>query len=481
MGIGSELAKSGRRAFVRNSLKPKHKFVKQKMPDFRTFFLTCCRRRKFPNVQYPEFMQPMIDMLLLGKNQRGLVSTPPGHLKSTVILLCYLYIALTEEGTKQYYASYGDDIVSTQAGEFELYYEAWTGHVLGGKIGSKRIGSNVVYFSSVRGAITGKRANRNCTVDDPFKNMNEANSLDIRDTTWTNVTSALMSRMQPGCNYLCNGTRWHSDDLHGRHALDTKTEWVKINFPAILPDQSPLFPELYSMEWLHNTARTLGGERSPVWRALYMGEPLNEQLGFFPIANLHYHKNIPAGYNIIETVTGIDLAYTKASYSDLCACMHVSKAVCVGKEDIIIVREGWMEAVGTDDFLKRVKSEMAIYGSTEVHWRGAAAETDRCPSIAKEHGLVLRGHASEGKKMSAMGMIAEWKSDRVYVPDAWDTHPGSPLHQLISFTADDSRHDDGADALFVASDRLTGKLPRAVKPSPVCVSSRKSGERSVWG
>lgn len=462
MGIAAKVALSSRGAFVKNALKnTSSKNVKQKMPDFKTFFLEVSRRRGIKNPCWPEYLEALGNAMD-GHGTQFACSTPPRHLKTTFILRKTLYIMLTEDGTKQIYASYADDIVRPMSNDFDADYKAWTGTELRDSVGEKRIGTNILFMRSVKGSLNGLGANRNCIIDDPFRNFQDAWSLTVRDQTYENVTSALFSRCQYGCNRIINGTRWHTDDLHGRLATP-EAGWEVINYPAIKSDGQPLFPELCPMDYLMQQQKNAGGPRGVKWLSLYQGQPPNETQGFFPVK--HYHKVSELGqFKLKLVVSGIDLAYTSSAHSDYCAHAIVG----LTEDDKIVVLHGDMEQIATSEFFQKVKYKNAIYNVHESFWRGIKAEIDRCGSIQKEFGLSVRGLVSEGKKLSAMNCRDAWVSDSIYVPDEWDMHPGSPLHQLISFTADESRHDDFVDALCVAVDRL---LDRIDAPNDFSLSS----------
>lgn len=79
--------------------------------------------------------------------------------------------------------------------------------------------------AGVGGPITGKGANV-LIIDDPVKNMEEANSLTMRNKAWEWWTSTARTRIEPFTDHktrekiqpavIVMATRWHSDDLIGR-------------------------------------------------------------------------------------------------------------------------------------------------------------------------------------------------------------------------------------------------------------------------
>lgn len=88
----------------------------------------------------------------------------------------------------------------------------------------------------VGGSLTGHGAHI-LVIDDPFKNLEEADSAGIRDKVFDWYQSAAYTRLAPGGGVICVQTRWNDDDLAGRlirEALDLdKDQWEVISYPAV--------------------------------------------------------------------------------------------------------------------------------------------------------------------------------------------------------------------------------------------------------
>jgi len=106
------------------------------------------------------------------------------------------------------------------------------------------------YFAiGVGGAVTGKGADV-LIIDDPHSEQEaalaESNS-DVYDKTYEWYTSGPRQRLQPGGAIIIVMTRWSKKDLTGqvvKAAAQRDTEnWEVIQFPAILDDGEPLWPE----------------------------------------------------------------------------------------------------------------------------------------------------------------------------------------------------------------------------------------------
>lgn len=139
--------------------------------------------------------------------------------------------------------------------------------------------------AGVGSGITGKGAHL-LAVDDPVKDMSEADSLKVRDLVWSWWTSTAFTRLAPDGVVFIIMTRWHEDDLAGRltnprYNPDWKL-WKVTNFPAIYDqkaaDAGPcplgrqvgeaLWPEQWPVEKLK-----IYQAFKEDWESLYQGRP----------------------------------------------------------------------------------------------------------------------------------------------------------------------------------------------------------------
>ncbi len=176
------------------------------------------------------------------------------------------------------------------------------------------------------GGIVGKGAHV-LIVDDPLKNMEEADNFDIREKLEDWYFAAAYTRLAPGGGVLIIETMWHDDDLAGR--LLTKMEFEPeadqfeiIRYPAISikyeyrhkatyeimlktkplaekndeyellrsPNEA-LHPERYTLEYL-NRVRSNAPPR--VWSALYQQDPVPEEGLFFTEDMFHISPVMPS-------------------------------------------------------------------------------------------------------------------------------------------------------------------------------------------
>lgn len=157
----------------------------------------------------------------------------------------------------------------------------------------------------------------NCLiVDDPVKDMEQADSQLVRDNTWEWYLSTAYTRLAPGGGVLGILTLWNEDDWGGRVILNTENgegdQFEIVRYPAInegyaeyldeneqmikvYPGQtapetakllrepdSALHPERYNLEMLLNIKKayySTGHQR--VWSALYQQNPTPEEGLYF--------------------------------------------------------------------------------------------------------------------------------------------------------------------------------------------------------
>lgn len=137
----------------------------------------------------------------------------------------------------------------------------------------------------VSSGFTGRPAEA-LVIDDPFADMEQAQSSYFRDKVWSWWQSVAAPRLAPGSPVLVICTRWHEDDLVGRLvAAEDGHRWRVVNIPA-LADHDPAKGQSDPLgrepgEWLQSARgrtpaeweqiRIQAGTR--VFTALYQGRP----------------------------------------------------------------------------------------------------------------------------------------------------------------------------------------------------------------
>ena len=122
-------------------------------------------------------------------------------------------------------------------------------------------------------------------IDDPVKDMEEADSEVMRDKVYDWYTSVAETRLSPGGRKILVMTRWHHDDLCGRVLNDNPEDWQVLNLPAIDDQGNALWPERFTAEDLLRRRKAMG---SRVFEALYQGRPTPLEGGVFKRDWLRY-------------------------------------------------------------------------------------------------------------------------------------------------------------------------------------------------
>lgn len=160
-----------------------------------------------------------------------------------------------------------------------------------------------VFATGVGGGMTGRPADL-IIIDDPYKNMEEADSPAHRAKVEEWFNAVVTTRLAPGAPIILIQTRWHENDLVGmlerRDAdrPDHEREWRHISIPAVaqdgIPDSLGRAPGQYLQsargrtpeDW-ERIRRNVGPR---VWSALYQGRPTPAGGGLFSQASFDRYR-----------------------------------------------------------------------------------------------------------------------------------------------------------------------------------------------
>jgi predicted phage terminase large subunit-like protein len=179
------------------------------------------------------------------------------------------------------------------------------------------------YFAiGVGGAVTGKGADL-LIIDDPHSEQEAALAEvnpEIYDKTYEWYTSGPRQRLQPGGAIVIVMTRWSKKDLTGQ-VLKAEAQrggegWEVIDFPAILPSGTPLWPEFWSLVELEALQKELPNSK---WMAQYMQQPTSETSAIVKRDWWKtWEKDDPPWCDFI--LMSWDTAFEKSTRSDYSAC-----------------------------------------------------------------------------------------------------------------------------------------------------------------
>ena len=179
------------------------------------------------------------------------------------------------------------------------------------------------YFAiGIGGAVTGKGADI-LIIDDPHSEQEAALAQvnpDIYNKTYEWYTSGPRQRLQPGGAIVIVMTRWSQRDLTAQvlkaAAARDGDQWEVIDFPAILPDGGPLWPEFWSLKELEVLREELPSSK---WQAQYMQQPTSDNSAIIKREwwKIWEKEDPPYCEYLIQSW---DTAFTKNERSDYSAC-----------------------------------------------------------------------------------------------------------------------------------------------------------------
>ena len=135
------------------------------------------------------------------------------------------------------------------------------------------------YFAiGVGGAVTGKGADL-LIIDDPHSEQEaKQNNPAVYDGVYEWYTSGPRQRLQPGGAIIIVMTRWAKRDLTGQILKNSEKDgvdgWEVIEFPAILPSGTPLWPAFWKKEELEAIKAEIPTSK---WNAQYQQNPTSEE------------------------------------------------------------------------------------------------------------------------------------------------------------------------------------------------------------
>ena len=177
------------------------------------------------------------------------------------------------------------------------------------------------YFAiGVGGAVTGKGADV-LIIDDPHSEQEaRQNNPAVFDGVYEWYTSGPRQRLQPGGAIIIVMTRWSKRDLTGQIIKNSEKggvdDWEVIEFPAILPSGTPLWPGFWKKEELEAIKAEIPTAK---WEAQYQQNPTGNEGAIIKrdMWKIWPDKNPPPCDYIIQSW---DTAFEKNNRADYSAC-----------------------------------------------------------------------------------------------------------------------------------------------------------------
>jgi len=181
---------------------------------------------------------------------------------------------------------------------------------------------NGEYFAiGVGGALAGRGADL-FIIDDPHSEQEAKQGRpDVFLPAWEWFQSGPIQRLMPGGAIIVVMTRWSKLDLTGQiinHMTQNEDadQWEVVEFPAILPSGTPLWPEFWSFEELES--KRIGMDPR-YWQAQYMQDPTAEEGALIKREwwQIWEKENPPPCDFIIMSLDAAQEANTRADYNAL--------------------------------------------------------------------------------------------------------------------------------------------------------------------
>ena len=170
------------------------------------------------------------------------------------------------------------------------------------------------FFIGKGGAMTGRGGD--VVVLDDILDEQDAVSETAMENTWEWYTSGPRQRLQPNGAIIVINTRWKTDDLSGRLLRQQgqlkADQWEILEFPAILPSNTPLWPEYWSLDELEKVKMSIGLKK---WNAQWQQQPTNDDGAILKREwwRKWKHDEPPLCDYILQT---LDTAYSKKETAD---------------------------------------------------------------------------------------------------------------------------------------------------------------------
>ena len=177
------------------------------------------------------------------------------------------------------------------------------------------------YFAiGVGGAVTGKGADV-LIIDDPHSEQEaRQNNPAVFDGVYEWYTSGPRQRLQPGGSIIIVMTRWSKRDLTGQILKNSEKEgvndWEVIEFPAILPSGTPLWPGFWKKEELEAIKAEIPAAK---WEAQYQQNPTGNESAIIKRDMWRiWDKETPPQCDYL--IQSWDTAFEKNNRADYSAC-----------------------------------------------------------------------------------------------------------------------------------------------------------------
>jgi predicted phage terminase large subunit-like protein len=266
-----------------------------------------------------------LDRVVSGQCKRLMIAMPPRHGKSQMgSYLFPAYLMGKKPDSKLIVGSHTAELAQRfgrmirNLVEDERYSEIFPEMKL--SVDSKAAGrwntahGGEAFFIGKGGAMTGRGGD--VVVLDDILDEQDAVSETAMENTWEWYTSGPRQRLQPNGAIIIINTRWKTDDLSGRLLRQQgqlkADQWEILEFPAILPSNTPLWPEYWNLDELEKVKMSIGLKK---WNAQWQQQPTNDDGAILKREwwRRWKHDEPPSCEYVLQT---LDTAYSKKETAD---------------------------------------------------------------------------------------------------------------------------------------------------------------------
>lgn len=389
------------------------------------------------------------------------VSTPPQEGKTTWVVHYIAWQLIRNPWLNVIYVSYSQFRANSVSRQVRALVGKWTSLRPGAANVSQwqtREGGGLLAAGRGTG-VTGFSCDL-LVIDDPIKDMQEAQSEQIRAVVVDHFSSVLLTRMASLSQIVVIATRWHKDDLTAHVVKNLNAKYVNVPAQATR-DDDPLGRK--PGEWLPSVQnrsedaweRIKGAVGTYVWQALYQGDPQVTGGSYIPVDKIDV---IPWDQVVFKDQHGFLMTLDRALVIQSWDLAFTGKGDYVAGQVWANVGGTWImidrvhERLTFTQTVTRVQQLAARWPQTSrIYVENAANGAALLDTLRKRAGLITPVTPRGSKEARALAVQPLVDSGRVKVVD--QVYSDQLFEELRDFPF--YKHDDQVDAMTQAL--LSGK------------------------
>ncbi len=298
-----------------------------------------------------------------------------------------------------------------------------------------------LFSCGVGGAATGRGYSLGI-IDDPIKNMDEANSVLHQKRVIEWYKSVFRTRSAPNGAIILVMTRWTQNDLAAYLIDEMKKDgeqWTVISLPAIAeeddilnrPIGEPLWPDRFPKSELDAIKTSIG---SRIWQGLYQQNPTPSGGNIFHRNWFQYYKKLP---ELDRTFVSVDATFKDSKDSDYVVFQYWGQK---GSSFYLIDQlRDKMDFVTTVSslsiFLKKNKTKCILI---EDKANGSAIIS----TLKRKFPGIIAINPKASKESRAQAVAPLFEAGNIFIPEE-EEFTSEYIEELVSFPT--GKHDDMVD------------------------------------